>query len=118
MDTQRSALLIVFLFSLFMLWDGWQRFNQPPAAPAVATDATAAQSAGAQAPVPTVSSAYAPSDEPQTTAVAQTAAARLVTDLFIADVSNCSSITPVPSPKAISCCWTTAAPIFTTHRAA
>jgi len=43
MDTQRSALLIVFLFSLFMLWDGWQRFNQPPAAPAVATDATAAQ---------------------------------------------------------------------------
>ncbi|MEK7884684.1 membrane protein insertase YidC [Methyloversatilis sp. NSM2] len=87
MDTQRSALLIVFLFSLFMLWDGWQRFNQPPAAPAVATDATAAQSAGAQAPVPTVSSAAAPSDVPQTTAVAQTAAARVVTDLFIADVS-------------------------------
>ena len=87
MDTQRSALLIVFLFSLFMLWDGWQRFNQPPAAPAVATDATAAQSAGAQAPVPTVSSAAAPSDVPQTTAVAQTAAVRVVTDLFIADVS-------------------------------
>jgi YidC/Oxa1 family membrane protein insertase len=87
MDTQRSALLIVFLFSLFMLWDGWQRFNQPPAAPAVATDASAAQSAGAQAPVPTVSSAAAPSDVPQTTAVAQTAAARVVTDLFIADVS-------------------------------
>ena len=87
MDTQRSALLIVFLFSLFMLWDGWQRFNQPPAAPAVATDATAAQSAGAQAPVPTVSSGAAPSDVPQTTAVAQTAAARVVTDLFIADVS-------------------------------
>lgn len=87
MDTQRSALLIVFLFSLFMLWDGWQRFNQPPAVPAVATDATAAQSAGAQAPVPTVSSAAAPSDVPQTTAVAQTAAARVVTDLFIADVS-------------------------------
>ncbi|MGL6080537.1 membrane protein insertase YidC [Methyloversatilis discipulorum] len=87
MDTQRSALLIVFLFSLFMLWDGWQRFNQPPAAPAVATDATAAQSAGAQAPVPTVSSAAAPSDVPQTTAVAQTAAARVETDLFIADVS-------------------------------
>ncbi|MDY0054923.1 MAG: membrane protein insertase YidC [Methyloversatilis sp.] len=87
MDTQRSALLIVFLFSLFMLWDGWQRFNQPPAALAVATDATAAQSAGAQAPVPTVSSAAAPSDVPQTTAVKQTAAARVLTDLFIADVS-------------------------------
>ncbi|MBL8466512.1 membrane protein insertase YidC [Methyloversatilis discipulorum] len=87
MDTQRSALLIVFLFSLFMLWDGWQRFNQPPAAPAVASDATAALSAGAQAPVPTVSSAAAPSGVPQTTAVAQTAAARVVTDLFIADVS-------------------------------
>ena len=86
MDTQRSALLIVFLFSLFMLWDGWQRFNQPPAVPA-ATAEIAAQSAGAQAPVPTVSNAAPPSDVPQATAVKQTAAARVVTDLFIADVS-------------------------------
>ena len=29
MDNQRLILLLVFLFSLFMLWDGWQKQNQP-----------------------------------------------------------------------------------------
>lgn len=29
MDNQRLILLLVFFFSLFMLWDGWQRHNQP-----------------------------------------------------------------------------------------
>ncbi|WP_374336105.1 membrane protein insertase YidC [Methyloversatilis sp.] len=87
MDTQRSALLIVFLFSLFMLWDGWQRYTQPAAVPAVAAEATA-QSAGAQAPVPTVSGPAAPSDVPQqAAAVAQKPAVRVETDLFIAEVS-------------------------------
>jgi YidC/Oxa1 family membrane protein insertase len=86
MDTQRSALLIVFLFSIFMLWDGWQRSNQPPAPPAAAS--ATAQSAGSQAPVPTVSAPAAPSDVPQQAAVvAQKAAVRVETDLFIADVS-------------------------------
>lgn len=36
MDNQRLVLLLVFLFSVFMLWDGWQRHNQPQAAAAVA----------------------------------------------------------------------------------
>jgi YidC/Oxa1 family membrane protein insertase len=86
MDTQRSALLIVFLFSLFMLWDGWQRQSQPPAAPA--TEASvAAQSPGAQAPVPTVSTPAGAADVPAVPVEAQKASMRVVTDLFIADVS-------------------------------
>ncbi|MFH1813532.1 MAG: membrane protein insertase YidC [Pseudomonadota bacterium] len=86
MDTQRSALLIVFLFSLFMLWDGWQRQSQPPVAVAPAADAVA-QSPGAQAPVPTVSTPAGAADVPAVPVVAQKTATRVVTDLFIADVS-------------------------------
>ncbi|MBU0602117.1 MAG: membrane protein insertase YidC [Gammaproteobacteria bacterium] len=89
MDTQRSALLIVFLFSLFMLWDGWQRQSQPPVAEApVAAESQVAQSPGSQAPVPTLSSAAGAADVPPiAAAVAQKAATRVVTDLFAADVS-------------------------------
>jgi YidC/Oxa1 family membrane protein insertase len=86
MDTQRSALLIVFLFSLFMLWDGWQRQSQPPVAPAPAPSA-AAQSPGAQAPVPTVSTPAGAADVPAVPVEVQKASMRVVTDLFIADVS-------------------------------
>ncbi len=87
MDTQRSALLIVFLFSLFMLWDGWNRQSQPAVAPPP-TATTPAQSAGAQAPVPTVSSTKTGTPEvPQVAPAAQRAAIRVVTDLLIADVS-------------------------------
>ena len=85
MDTQRSALLIVFMFSLFMLWDGWQRQSQPPAAQAPA--AAAAQSAGAQAPVPTVSPNAGAAAVPPVAVATQKAAVRVETDLFIADVS-------------------------------
>jgi YidC/Oxa1 family membrane protein insertase len=84
MDTQRSALLIVFLFSLFMLWDGWQRQSQPPVAPAAVTTT---QSPGAQAPVPTASTPAGAADVPAAVAEAPKAATRVVTDLFIADVS-------------------------------
>lgn len=86
MDTQRSALLIVFLFSLFMLWDGWQRQSQPPVAPAPAAS-VATQSPGAQAPVPTVSTPVGATDVPAVPVEAQKASMRVVTDLFIADVS-------------------------------
>ncbi|MBS1171750.1 MAG: 60 kDa inner rane insertion protein, partial [Proteobacteria bacterium] len=32
MDSQRLILLLVFTFSLVMLWDGWQKYNQPKTA--------------------------------------------------------------------------------------
>jgi YidC/Oxa1 family membrane protein insertase len=84
MDTQRSALLIVFLFSLFMLWDGWQRQSQPPVVP---DSVAASQSPGAQAPVPTVSAPAGTADVPDVAVATQKAAVRVVTDLLIADVS-------------------------------
>ena len=38
MDNRRLILLLVFSFSLVMLWDGWQKHNQPKA-PATAAAA-------------------------------------------------------------------------------
>lgn len=29
MDNRRLLLLLVFSFSLVMLWDAWQKYNQP-----------------------------------------------------------------------------------------
>lgn len=78
---------MVFLFSLFMLWDGWQRFTSPPPAAAPAAGEAATPSAGSQAPVPTVSTPVAPSDVPQAAAATQKTAVKVVTDLFAADVS-------------------------------
>ncbi|MBI4742951.1 MAG: membrane protein insertase YidC [Betaproteobacteria bacterium] len=53
MDNRRLLLLLVFSFSLVMLWDAWQKYNLPKAVPATA-GAPAAQSVGV-APQPTVS---------------------------------------------------------------
>ncbi|MBS1161476.1 MAG: yidC [Proteobacteria bacterium] len=39
MDTRRLILVLIFTFSSFMLWENWQKYNQPtPAAGAVATN--------------------------------------------------------------------------------
>jgi YidC/Oxa1 family membrane protein insertase len=39
MDTRRLILVLIFTFSSFMLWENWQKYNQPkPATEAVATD--------------------------------------------------------------------------------
>ena len=53
MDTRRLILLMVFFFSLFLLWENWQKYNQPKAPTAGAAPAAAA-SAGGQVPVPTI----------------------------------------------------------------
>ena len=51
MDTRRLILVLIFTFSSFMLWENWQKYNQPkPAADAVATTP-----AGSAAPVPSTS---------------------------------------------------------------
>jgi len=48
MDTRRLILVLIFTFSSFMLWENWQKYNQPKPAAEVAA---AGQAAGA-APVP------------------------------------------------------------------
>jgi len=51
MDTRRLILVMIFTFSSFMLWENWQKYNQPkPAADAVATTP-----AGSAAPTPSAS---------------------------------------------------------------
>ncbi len=51
MDTRRLILVMIFAFSSFMLWENWQKYNQPQ--PTVQAATTPAQAAGA-APKPTV----------------------------------------------------------------
>ena len=51
MDTRRLILVLIFTFSSFMLWENWQKYNQPkPAADAVATTPS-----GAAVPTPSAS---------------------------------------------------------------
>lgn len=40
MDTQRLVLLCIFAFSLLMLWEAWERMQQPRPAPAASAPAT------------------------------------------------------------------------------
>jgi YidC/Oxa1 family membrane protein insertase len=89
MDNRRLLLLLVFSFSLVMLWDAWQKYNQPPpVAPttgAVApgsTDLAAPQpSASLHSPVPTLPGVGA-------APMAQSGETFTIrTDLFVAEIS-------------------------------
>ncbi|WP_291993543.1 membrane protein insertase YidC [Candidatus Accumulibacter sp. ACC003] len=87
MDNRRLLLLLVFSFSLVMLWDAWQKYNHPPVVPPVATSAS-----GTSAPQPSSSlHAAAPGATPLQAPIgttAQTAETVTVkTDLFTAEVS-------------------------------
>ena len=93
MDNRRLILLLVFSFSLIMLWDAWQRQSLPKsAAPAATAVPSVAASAGI-VPAPTlpvtggngVSAAV-----PATASIAApgVASAKIKTDLYVADISS------------------------------
>ncbi|OHC63125.1 MAG: membrane protein insertase YidC [Rhodocyclales bacterium GWA2_65_20] len=93
MDNRRLILLLVFSFSLLMLWEAWQKQGQPQPAPAatapaaVGNAAVPAPSAVTAAPgaVPT---ATLPSAVPAAAPAGQQAArATIKTDLYQADIS-------------------------------
>ncbi len=88
MDNRRLILLLVFSFSLVMLWDGWQKHNKPPV-PAVA--ATADSAAGVPTPTPGATAAGAPALPGQNATAAPAAAAApkaiIRTDVLVAEVS-------------------------------
>jgi len=95
MDTQRLILLLVFFFSLMMLWDGWLRYHQPaPAASAHAPGAVAQTERGGDVPdAPNFSSAGAAA-VPTAAGAAATAPASAAprtlvvrTDLVVAEIS-------------------------------
>jgi YidC/Oxa1 family membrane protein insertase len=93
MDNRRLILLLVFSFSLIMLWDAWQKQGQPQLAPTTTAAAPAAGSAAGVVPTPTLPPAGAgavPAAVPPT-AVAPApgaATAKIRTDLYIADISS------------------------------
>ncbi len=86
MDTRRLILVLIFTFSSFMLWENWQKYNQPKP---VAEAANVADIAGA-APIPSAAlQATAAPGEVQPAAPASTAATFTVaTDLIKATISE------------------------------
>ena len=86
MDTRRLILVMIFAFSSFMLWESWQKFNQPkPAA-----DAVAAKQTGAAVPTPSVNlqaGSSAPVVPTTAPVVAQAETFTISTDLVKATIS-------------------------------
>ncbi len=95
MDNRRLILLLVFSFSLIMLWDAWQKQNQPqpPAAPATAsqTGASSATSAAVPTPsaLPTGTAAAPAAAVPAATPAPAPGVAKTIvkTDLLVAEIS-------------------------------
>ena len=88
MDNRRLLLLFVFSFSVFVLWDAWQKYNQPPAPPA--TEAAVAAPSSAQVPgTPAATGAAVGSAAvPTLPATGKGEIVRIATDLFVAEVST------------------------------
>ena len=92
MDNRRLFLLLVFSFSLIMLWDAWQRQSAPksvPSAPASSAPGAVANPGGVPTPTlpqPAAAAATVPAARP--TGSTGAAIARIRTDLLIAEVSS------------------------------
>ncbi|HTY98294.1 MAG TPA: membrane protein insertase YidC, partial [Rhodocyclaceae bacterium] len=88
MDNQRLFLVAIFGFSLFMLWNAWQKHGQPVPAAAVTQSAPAGTANSASVPTP---SAAATTTPPASATAAPTAGvvamATIRTDLFTAQIS-------------------------------
>ncbi|MDR1936172.1 MAG: membrane protein insertase YidC [Candidatus Accumulibacter sp.] len=98
MDTRRLILLCTFFFSLAMLWDAWQTYNNPQEATPTASSPASSSVPAAPVPVPSVDvpapsapAGAVPTVAP-TAAEAETAAkgeiVEVRTDLFVAQVST------------------------------
>src|SRR5258705_8273169 len=94
MDTQRLILVFIFGFSVFMLWEAWQKETRPKPA-----RSAAAVQQGVPTPKPAPGTAAAPQGIPDTgkqaAAVPGTAAApvageivKVRTDLFVAEIDT------------------------------
>ncbi len=98
MDIQRLILLMILTFSLVMLWEGWQKHNQPVPAAVASVNAGAATTSAApgSAAVPTASGtlvaagAAVPSGKPTvvTADVAENSTISVKTDLYLAEIST------------------------------
>ncbi|MDO8310349.1 MAG: membrane protein insertase YidC [Sideroxyarcus sp.] len=93
MDNRRLILLLVFSFSLIMLWDAWQKQGQPKLATATTTAAPAAIAPAGVVPTPTLpagAGAAIPVAVPPTAVavIPGAATAKIRTDLYVADISS------------------------------
>ncbi|MCF8178507.1 MAG: membrane protein insertase YidC [Sulfuritalea sp.] len=92
MDNRRLILLLVFSFSLIMLWDAWQR-QKMPKVPTVAGVAGAKATGAGAVPTPTLPATSGAAAVPGVAAAAATvtagaASATVKTDLYTADISS------------------------------
>jgi len=87
MDTQRLILLVIFSFSLLMLWDAWERENRPKPPPA-APGPLQSVPAPAGKPAPAQPAAKAPAAVPDAVAPAKGEILRVSTDLIIAEIDT------------------------------
>jgi YidC/Oxa1 family membrane protein insertase len=92
MDNRRLILLLVFSFSLIMLWDAWQKQSSPKIPASVAGSAATAAAPAGVVPTPTAApgTAVGPAAVPATAvaAVQGATSAKIKTDLYVADISS------------------------------
>jgi YidC/Oxa1 family membrane protein insertase len=92
MDNRRLILLLVFSFSLIMLWDAWQKQGQPKPLPLSATTSTTAAAVSAQTPpiqgtLAALPATTAVPDQAGSGKSEKGAVALVKTDLFVAEIS-------------------------------
>jgi YidC/Oxa1 family membrane protein insertase len=93
MDNRRLMLLLVFSFSLIMLWDAWQRQNQPKVSVgAVATKPAVNAAGGVDAPgavpTPSVPGTAAPAVPAANAPLPGGVTSTVRTDLYVAEISS------------------------------
>ena len=91
MDNRRLILLVVFSFSLVMLWDAWQKYNHPPLPTQSAAVSAAARDSSVPVPSAAQPAAASSASVPATLSVPTVTKGDIVsikTDLFVADVST------------------------------
>jgi YidC/Oxa1 family membrane protein insertase len=92
MDNQRLILFILFTFSVFMLFEAWQRETRPPVSPTPVAAST--PSGPAQTAVPAATQPLSAAPAPAAAQPAPTGAlqrgdvVRVETDLFVADINT------------------------------
>ena len=87
MDTRRLILVMIFTFSSFMLWENWQKYNQPKPAVVAAAAASAAASGGAPTPTTVLQPGGVAPVVPVSATVPTAETFTITTDLLKATVS-------------------------------
>lgn len=87
MDSRRLLLMLIFSFSAVMLWDAWQRHNNPQLY-ATANKVAEANQAGSAAPTPSASLQTPGGTTPTVQAPASASVVTITTDNYKAEVST------------------------------